>query len=344
MKHHEITVIIVTHNSETYIQNCLEALLHVSYKPIHISVVDTASTDGTKRIVDKYKHVHTLYLTENVGFAAANNEAWEAAQTEFICLLNPDTVVEPGFFEPLVQAMNEDEHVGACQPIVYLLKNRSLINLTGKKTHFLGFDWIDGFKTTTVPKEQEIVSFSGSGVLLRSSAVQDVGFFDPRYFMYYEDSDLSWRMRLRGWKTMFIPASKMFHDYKYVPEKGGLRFSHKIFLNERNRLSNLFKNYRLWTLLLISPAFIVTEFGLLVVALTQGWFVAKISAYLSFLYMLPWLIQQRMLVQEKRTISDKKITREFESAITFEKFQHPLVRRIANPVLTWYWGVIRHII
>ncbi|HLC94990.1 MAG TPA: glycosyltransferase family 2 protein [Patescibacteria group bacterium] len=344
MKHPKISVVVVTHNSEVYIRQCLDALLRVTYQPIDTYVIDNASTDNTTRILNTYKHIHATYLTKNIGFAEANNLAMNNIHGEYVCLLNPDTVVEKSFFEPLLAEMEKNPRVGACQPIVHLLKDKNVINLTGKKTHFLGFDWIAGYKTTRVPRQQEITSFSGSGVLLRSSTLRDVGFFDASYFMYYEDSDLAWRMRMRGWSIMFIPQSKMFHDYKYMPEKGGLHFSEKIFFNERNRLMNVLKNYSLWTLMLIFPVFLGTELGLLMIALLQGWFRAKIRSYFSLFIMLPSILKKRSLVQKQRTVQDRDITEGFETAITFEKFQHPLVRYIANPILKWYWGIIRHII
>jgi GT2 family glycosyltransferase len=344
VKQPEISVIIVTHNSEKYIRACLKSLFRASYTNLKVHVIDTASSDDTQKFLSEFPKLRVTASAKNLGFAAANNLALELTKSEFVFLLNPDTIIEKDVFEPLVQTMQGDAGVGACQPLVYLLNDPKVVNLYGKKTHFLGFDWIDGYKAIKIPDQGEITSFSGSGVLLRIAMLREVGAFDSAYFMYYEDSDLAWRMRMHGWKIVFVPDSKMRHDYKYIPADGGLSFSRKVYYNERNRLMTLFKNYSIRTLLAIAPAFCFTELGLLLIGAIQGWLGSMLEAYFSFFAMLPSLMKKRAIVQSSRKYPDKVVAADFESAITFEHFQHPLVRNVANPLLTWYWGLIRHII
>lgn len=343
-KHPSVSIIIVTHNSEAYIRQCLESVFRLTYTNFQVYLVDTDSSDKTASILDRFAHAHVTKLGKNVGFAAANNLIWEKQKAEFVLLLNPDTIVEKTFLEPLVEAMAQDAAVGAAQPVVYLLGEKKTINLTGKTTQFLGFDWIDGYKTTQIPKPHELISFSGSGVLLRSSMLTKIGLFDPLYFMYYEDSDLAWRMRLSGWKIMFVPTSKMYHDYKFVPQKSGLSFSTKLYFNERNRVITLLKNYSGDGLVLIAPAFLAVELGMLIVALFQGWLGAKFKSYGSILLNFPQILKHRAQTQKLRSVADRNVSRNYASAITFELFQHPLVTHLANPVLSAYWSLIKDIV
>src|SRR3989344_8757124 len=112
MKHPKISVVVVTHNSEVYIRQCLDALLRVTYQPIDTYVIDNASTDNTTRILNTYKRIHATYLTKNIGFAEANNQVWNTIHDEYVCLLNPDTVVEKSFFESPLAEMEKNPLVG----------------------------------------------------------------------------------------------------------------------------------------------------------------------------------------------------------------------------------------
>ena len=118
---------------------------------------------------------------------------------------------------PLVNEIGH-KSVAAVQPLVYLFDKKT-INLTGKVTHYLGFDWLKDFKQTKIPKKQRIYSLSGSGVLFDKEVFLQLGGFDELYFMYYEDSDLSWKLQLVNKKIMFVPESKLYHDYKYIPKE-----------------------------------------------------------------------------------------------------------------------------
>ncbi len=344
-----VSILIVTHNSEEYIEQCLNSLTKITYRAIELIVVDNASTDDTislikntlKKVTFETKLIRQKY---NSGYAVGNNVAAKQANGTYLFILNPDSLVTPGFLQPLVVKVETDTQVSAVQPAVYLSETPQLLNLTGKTTHFLGFDWIRDFEQKKSRKSGYIDSWSGSGILLRRSIFNELSGFDDAYFMYYEDSDLSWRMRLMGYKLWFEPTAVLYHDYKYTPRESYQPLKRKYFYIERNRLQTIFKNYSLKTLLLIAPMLFLIEISLVIFAAMQGWGLVKINSYVSLWKLRQHLGKQRIKIQETRKISDKKIVKTFSPTLTFKEFQHPVVTHILNPLMNLYWHVVKPLI
>ncbi len=342
-----VSIILVTYNSSEYIEKCLNSIKQSSYKQIEIIVFDNASTDNTVSIIKKLAHLSTKVIEnkKNIGYADANNQAVKIAKGEFVFILNPDTVVTPHFLEPLVKKMTDSENTAVCQPLVYLFDKKT-VNLTGKETHYLGFDWIKDFETKRKLETEQIYSFSGSGVLIRKRIFEMLGGYDEQYFMYYEDSDLSLRMHLFNYDIFFVPASIIYHDYKFLPKESYQSLHRKLFYIERNRVITLLKNYSSKTLALIFPIFLFMEFGLLFLALIQGWIVPKINSYKSIITLFPQIMKKRVEIQRGRKVSDTAIAQTLQSSITFSfgKFSNPVLLKILNQILSVYFKGIRHFI
>jgi GT2 family glycosyltransferase len=234
--------------------------------------------------------------------------------------------------------------VAVCQPMVYLMKHPKQLNLTGKVTHFLGFDWVRDYKRTIIPRGGEIMSFSGCGVMIKKSVFTITKAFDQNYFMYYEDSDLSWRLRLFGYRLLFVPSAIMYHDYKYIPVERYQSLKSKLFYNERNRIMTLYKNYSTRTMLLLLPMAIVMECCMVVYALFGGWFIEKIRGYSSIIQLRNTLQKNRVFVQKNRIVSDKEITRDFMSTLHTELYNNIVVKYVINPLLFCCWGLVKHLI
>lgn len=341
MKSPLVSIIIVTHNSADYILECINSIKKSNYKSIEIILVDNASSDNTLQIVDKEKNnkLRIIKNDHNLGYAHANNQAANISNGEFLFIINPDTRVEPDFLPPLIEQMNKSESIAVCQPLVYLFDKKT-VNLTGKETHYLGFDWIRDYKSKRKLRNEQIYSFSGSGVLIRKSIYVKLGGYDDLYFMYYEDSDLSWKLNLFGKKILFTPKSVLYHDYKYIPQEKHQPLKRKLFYIERNRLQTIFKNYSFKTLFLLVPAIIFMEIGMITFAIIDGWGLTKLKTYLSIMQNFETLNSNRKFIQEKRIVSDKTIMQSFKSKITFEKFSNPVIKYIVNPVLDLYYKII----
>ncbi len=340
-----ISVVIVTYNAAKYIDACLTSVLTSSWKPLEIIVVDNASTDNSLEKLKKFKQKITLYaLTENIGYTGGNNYAAARAQGKYAFFLNPDTKVTSDVFGPLVSAINRTPKVVACQPAVYLLKSPKQLNLTGKVTQYLGFDWLRDFNSDVLPEAGEITSLSGSGFLIDREMFLRVGAFDENFFLYFEDSDLSWRLRLLGYKLWFEPKSNMYHDYKYIPDPKSLLLAKKLYYYERNRLLMLWKNYSYRTLIILAPMLLCTEIGMLFYCALHGALVGKIRGYVDLALKIPTMRASRSWVQTQRVVSDAELMTRFALSIDFKPFLNPATRYILNPIAILYYRMAKHLI
>ncbi len=341
-----VSISIVTCNSAEYIGDCLKSLFKVRYLAIEIIIFDNNSSDTTIDTIKSVSLSEKITLIENatnVGFAAAHNQVAKIAKGKYLFILNPDTVVTPAVFEPLIETMENDLSVAVTQPLVYLFDKKT-INLTGKTTHFLGFDWIRDYKTKSIPNSGLIYSCSGSGMCVKSDVFLKLGGFDEQFFMYYEDSDFSWRCLLAGYTLRFVKESVLYHDYKYIPKENYLSLHRKLFLIERNRLATFFKNYSLKSIILFLPAAIFMEVGMTFFAFISGWGVVKLKSYFSLLALAPKVIAARKKVQALRKVSDASLLNNFTGKITFDAFENSVVKHIVNPVLESYFTGVKKLL
>lgn len=247
------SIIIVTYNHKDYITNCLNSVSDQNY-PHEIILVDNCSTDGTSELVEKiFPSVKIIKNTNNSGYGAANNRAIENSRGKFLVILNPDTIVTDGWLENLLQPL-EISNKTITTPKILLIDGKK-INTCGNINHFTGLTFTRGFGENfdTYNQIKEISGISGACFAIRKKEYLQLGGFDENFFLYNEDSDLSWRAQLKGYKILFIPSSQMFHDYKLKvsPEK--------LYYLEKGRYLILRKYYGFKELLLFSPSLFFTE-------------------------------------------------------------------------------------
>jgi len=336
-----VSCIVVTYNSQEYLKKCLTALQKVTYSNLEILVIDNQSTDKSLIIAQKFSpKIHVFVNSKNEGYAGGHMTGIKKARGKYFFLLNPDTFVRPDFLEPLVDAAEKNKKIAAVQPLVYLTNQPKTINLSGKVPHYLGFDWLRDYEANEVRESGQILSFSGSGILLSAESMVQVGGLDSTYFMYYEDSDLSWRLRMNGFILWYCAESVIYHDYKFLPDEKYQALTQKLFWAERNRIYTILKNYSLSSLVLFAPIFFFMEFGLLVYFTTKGWLKIKLNSYVSLWSSRQELKLSRANVQVMRTVEDRDLIRNFQATIEFSLFKHPVAEYLLNPVLWLYWKLI----
>lgn len=340
MKDPLVSIIIVVYNNQDYIKRCIDSVLSAKYEPKEILVIDNASTDNSPTILSKFGNkIKLISNASNTGYAQANNQGVKFSKGKYLFILNPDTVVTANFLEPLITTAETSSKIAACQPAIFLLHNKHTLNLSGKQTHYLGFDWIVNFESTTVPPKHEMVSFSGCGILINKEAMIAAHMFDESYFMYYEDTDLSWKFRLLGYSMVFVPQSKIFHDYKLFPPEKYLQSKRKMSFLERNRLATVLKNYSAKTLVIIFIPLVTIELAMTLFALINGWFFTKIKGYSELWRSRAHLLKERAFIQNKRTVSDRAIVSEFSPTIDFVYASNPVIKYLLNPLLCMYWQI-----
>ena len=344
-----VSIQIITHNSENHIEVCLDAIAASTYQNLEIILIDNNSTDGTVKKVKQHalfssKKIHSFFLQENLGYAGGHNFASKYTKGKYLFLLNADSTLSPNCIEPLVARLESNSNLFACQPLILLKRDKEKINLTGKMVHFLGYDWIRDYKKTAIPPAGEVDSISGAAVLFNTEVFKKIGRFDQQYFMYYEDSDISWRARLAGYSLFFEPRSILYHDYKYIPDAKQQSWQQKVYYVERNRLMTVIKNYSSKTLFSLFPVILINELALTLYAALSGLFFTKLKSYAGLWRARETLLEARNSTQDMRNVSDAEIVTKFVAQIDFVHFDHPAIKYVLNPFFAAYWFLVKRFI
>jgi hypothetical protein len=225
----DLSVIIVSYNVRDFLEQCLFSLASALEGIRHeVWVVDNASTDGSAAMVRRrFPWVKLLENRENLGFARANNQALREAAGRFICLLNPDTLVKKDVFERLLTFMREHPEVGmvGCKILnpdgsLQLACRRSFPTPWVAFTRLVGLSYLfprsrlfGRYNLTYLDPDEvhEVEAVSGSFMLFRREAFEEVGLLDESFFMYGEDLDYCYRFRTAGWKIFYVPTTQVVH-------------------------------------------------------------------------------------------------------------------------------------
>ena len=226
-----VSVTIVTYNSGRFIKRCLESILEQRYSNREIIVIDNASSDGTTDILEPFEdRVKIIYNEENIGFAAAQNQAINISRGDWILTLNPDVWLMPDFIQQLVDAGNVDAKCGTvCGKLLtclatFDLPEKQLVDSTGIYfTPMLrhldrGSQEVDNGHYT---KPEYVFGATAAAALYRRTMIDDISFdgdfFDPDFFVYREDADVAWRAQLLGWRCVYTPDARGYHVRNVLP-------------------------------------------------------------------------------------------------------------------------------
>jgi hypothetical protein len=333
-----VSVIFVNYNGkEDDIETCLSSLYKQTFKDFEVIFVDNDSQDDSIEYVKKnFPKVRIIESKKNLGFAAGNNLGVRHARGKYVFILNLDTQIEKNCLKELVECAKRNRNSGLCPKILFFDK-RDKINTTGIAFSYLGFGWCDNLEKNDKDflEEKELIFPSGAAFLIDKETFNEVGGFDKNYFIYYEDADLGWRLRLKGYKVVLAPKARVYHKYFFG------RHPRKFYFAERNRIITILKNYEIKTLLLILPPFILTELGILFYSLMTDLFLSKLKGYWWILRNIDKIFENRREIQETRKVKDKDIVKYFLSKIEFKEIANPLIEYVLNPILDFYWKIIK---
>lgn len=359
----KIAVIIISYNSQQDLPDCLNSLKKQTLLPDQVVIVDNASKDDSVEYIEQYIQniqkdyqqedqlkIDLIKNKENCFFAPANNQGIKRAiennsSLDYIFLLNPDTFCEPDCLEKLVESAEKQENqkVFAFQPLILCHPKTDKIQSAGDKIHFLGFGYCGDYLKPAIKENidqlsKDITYASGAGVLVPCRHLDKVGLLDSDLLLYHEDLDWAIRARLLGLGIKLAAKARMYH--KYTDGISNIRW----YWSERNRLLTLIKFYKLPTLILIFPAWLIMEAGVWGYSLLTGWITVKIKSIFSAWKQFPKTFKKRKLIQKQRVISDRELSKYLESHFNFAGLTHPLLKYIVNPFLGFYWNIIKKII
>jgi N-acetylglucosaminyl-diphospho-decaprenol L-rhamnosyltransferase len=234
-----LTVVIVTWNGAHLLDDCLDSLEAQTLPDdrFRVVVVDNASDDGTVALLARSRPtIEVIVSDRNTGFAGGADLGLRAVTTPYAVVLNNDAVADPRMLAAFVDALEapDAERVAAVTGKVLLAESGHL-NSTGNLMTRTGRGYDRDWKRPNDGSRVggEVFGFCGAAAALRMSAVREVGGFDPDLFLYYEDTDLSWRLRAAGWTVRYAPEAAAHHRHAATSSVGSPLFT---YWNERNSL------------------------------------------------------------------------------------------------------------
>lgn len=305
----EIAVVILNWNGKALLETYLPSVITYSTKA-KIYVADNASTDDSLEFLSKkYPEVVVLKNTTNLGYAGGYNQALKRVEEDIIVLLNNDVEVTNNWLDPISTMFKKSDDIAAIQPKIKSVQNPDYFDYAGAAGGFidaLGYGFCRGRIFDHIEKDTgqydddtDIFWASGACLALKNECFKNVDGFDESFFAHYEEIDLCWRLKNKGYRVMFCYRSEVYHQ-------GGGTLSNlnptKTFLNFRNSLSTLYKNTARHTYLLVVSRMLLDGVAALHF-LSQFKFphvYAIFKAHLSFYKHFAELKQKRALNQKKR--------------------------------------------
>ncbi|MBS7647353.1 glycosyltransferase family 2 protein [Candidatus Bathyarchaeota archaeon] len=306
-----VSVVVINFRGTDQLEKCLTYLMRTNYPNYEVIIVDCLTENlesWTNQHFPKAKIVHYAYdigpsASHNVGKAILNPES------KYLAFLDNDAYVTENWLTELVKVMESNEKIGVAQAKILMTSNKKLMDNAGLAIDALG-TWYTprGLKADNFQTLTEIFAASSAGCLVRLEAFEKVGGFDPEYFIYDDDTDFSFRVRLLGYKIVFVPTAVVFHDGDPVRALNPRKLWHSV----KNRIFTMAKNYELknlwWHLTLYSFLTFLAGIGFVL----AGHFLEAKETFRGLFYPLVnfrRILEKRAVVQSFRKVGDAELFR-----------------------------------
>ncbi len=311
-----LSVTIVTYNSGRFIRRCLESVLEQRHPRLEVIVVDNASTDGTTDILEHFEdRCVVVYNEENIGFAAAQNQAISMSRGDWMLTLNPDVLLLPDFCTRLMQVADAHPRLGTvCGKLLMMdasfkIPDQRVVDTTGiyfnpmlrhhdrgcletDNGHFLDYEYVFGASAAAACYRREMID----------DISVDGEFFDSDFFAYREDADVAWRAQLYGWKCIYTPIAFGYHVRKLRPGMRRFLPPHINMHSVKNRFLMRAKNITAGIYLRNFVPILVRDLGILAYC-----FIAERSSLKAFyLFSRDWsrVMEKRRVIQDRKRVDE----------------------------------------
>ena len=314
----KVSIIVVNWNGQKFLQDCLDSLSRQTYPSREVILVDNGSTDASVSYVkETFPDVKTIELKKNTGFTGGNAEGLKVVAGEFIALVNNDTRADDRWLENLLEPMRRDPKIGICASKL-LFDDEMAINSAGDglTTAAVGFNRGLGAERGRFADTEFVFGACGAAVLYRRKMLDEIGFLDEDFFLYDEDTDLSFRAQLAGWKCVYVPDAVVYH--KANATAGRLSDTH-VYYHTRNLEFVWIKNMPLGLMLCFAHHKLFQEIGsFCYLCLRHGKWVPYYRAKRDALKMLPAMLQKRRAIQARRRVPNFYLRSLMTSMFTFD--------------------------
>lgn len=216
-----VTAVIVNYNSGRWLARCIENLRGRGGSSPEVIVIDNASDDGSVDILPESPGIKLRRAHRNLGFGRGVNQALRSVRTEYLLIINPDCLLVPASLQRLVEELDEHPDVALASGRVFDMRGveqrgsrRRLPTRSQVLSEVLPFSRVNGIDLTHEPAPDEPVdveAVSGACMLVRTSALEQIGGFDPGFHMHFEDLDAMARLRETGWRIRLVPSVFVSH-------------------------------------------------------------------------------------------------------------------------------------
>ncbi len=323
-----VSIVIVNYNGAEFLEACIRSVLAGSYPQFEVIVVDNASSDASipliKRLAAEDSRVRLIESNINRNYTGGNNLGIRNAKGSLIAIINSDTEVSKNWLEGLVSAMS-DPTVGACQPKILRFYEKERIDNTGGLIDALGYTQGRGTGEPAehYPTAEDVFFAGGTAFMVKKDVLDMVGLFDEDFVLHWEDVDLAWRIRLKGYRIRYIPQSTIYHKISKTIAKCSNQTMIQFHIR-KNRICGLIKNYSLLHLLLRIPMLILLYCMIACFEILKNKNIAAAmptcKAIWWNIYSIQKTIKKRSFVQHHiRTVPDREIEKFFERKLIFMK-------------------------
>ena len=215
-KHPKVFVIVLNYNGGELLRGCLRSVFQLDYPNFEVVLVDNASTDGSLEMAkESFSRAHIIRSDQNRGFSAGNNLGIRFAlekMTDFVFLLNPDALMEKNTLTHLIETAENNPQAGILSPVIFQDQSEKIWFAGGR------IEWskmrATHLQKITSENHYQSEYLSGCAMLVRKDVFKKIGLLDEDYFLYYEDTDFSFRASQSGFQLLVVPKTKVFHFEK----------------------------------------------------------------------------------------------------------------------------------
>ncbi len=347
-----ITAAVTAYNGEIDLGDCLRALLAQEGAAFaEVIVVDNASTDGTAALVTRdFPGVRLIRMERNDGPCPARNRALQEVRTRLVFQLDHDVVVRPDCVRKLHAALAASADIAVACPRALDAAHPGVVHYDGGFHHYAGVLALRHFfrpLAECAAEDADVDAFISLAALVDRDKLLEVGGYDPEFFILFEDSDLSYRLRLRGYRIRAVADALVEHrsGTAGISFRGGPVYpARRLFLHSRNRWLLVLKCYRARTLLLALPGVLVLGAAYVIFAWSQGALRDYVRAKASLIALLPHVRAERRRLKPLRRLRDRDLLGAPDLTFSPRIERRPggtFAERLLSRLLRAYWALIR---
>lgn len=304
-----VSVVVINFNGTSQLEKCLNHLTRTNYPRYEIIVVDCLTENLTSWIKRNFPRVKIVHYDYDIGPSASHNveKHFLNQHSKYLAFLDNDAYVTKDWLTELVKVMENDSKIGVAQAKILTTENSGLLDNAGIAIDALG-TWYTtrGIKADSFQDVFEIFATSSAGCLVRRKVFEKAGGFDPDYFIYDDDTDFSFRVRLLGYKIVFVPSAVVFHD----GEPGKALNPKKLRHSVKNRICTMVKNYELRNLWWRLSLYLILTFLAGIGLMSMGRFSEAKETFRGIAYPvrnIKKIWKKRMIVQSARKVRDSEL-------------------------------------